>query len=63
MGSKGRSHEKKTAVLLDFVQIASSPPIWTTCTTFSDAKVQDLKVSLRLKRLYIHYNIPNLKTF
>ena len=27
MGSKGRSHEKKTAVLLDFVQIASSPPL------------------------------------
>ena len=26
MGSKERSHEKKTAVLLDFVQIASSPP-------------------------------------
>ena len=66
MGSKGRSHEKK---LLFFWILSKLPPpllspsIWTTCTTFSDAKVQDLKVSLRLKRLYIHYNIHNIKTF
>ena len=31
----GKSHEKKAAFLLDFVQITSlpSPPIWSTCTT------------------------------
>ena len=34
------------------------PPIWTTCTIFSGVKIQDLKVSLGLKILYIiHYNI------
>ena len=26
---------------------------WTTCTTFSDVKIQDLKVSLELKILNI----------
>ena len=36
----GRVSRKKVAVLLDFVQITSNPPlpplppIWTTCTTF-----------------------------
>ena len=40
--SQGRSH-KKVAVLLDFVQITSTPPpfplIWSTCTTFLKANV------------------------
>ena len=31
------------------------PPIWTTCTAFSDVKFQDFKVRLGLKILNIHY--------
>ena len=37
VGTNGRLHEKKVAVLLDFVQITLTPPlplIWTTCTIF-----------------------------
>ena len=49
---KGRSPEKKTAVLLDFVQITSPPP--TNLDNFvSDIKIQDLKVSLGLKILLL----------
>ena len=29
------------------------PPIWTTCIIFSDVEIQDLKVSLGLKILFI----------
>ena len=29
------------------------PPIWTTCTAFSSVEIQNFKVSLGLKRLYI----------
>ena len=57
---KGTVSRGKTAVLLDFVQITSPPqfpPIWTTCSTFSNLKIQDLKVSLELQILYILYNI------
>ena len=59
--SRGRFHEKKVAVLLDFVQITSppspSPQFGQLAQLFSDVKIQDLKVSLGLKILYIHYNI------
>ena len=43
---------RKTTVLLDFVQITShpSPQIWTTYTFFSDVEIQDLKISLGLKK-------------
>ena len=34
MSYLGKASRKKVAVLLDFVQITSTPPIWTTCTTF-----------------------------
>ena len=34
----GKVSRKKVAVLLDFVQITPHPPIWTTCTTFLNAK-------------------------
>ena len=33
---------EKAAVLLVFVQITSPPTIWTTCTTFLNAKNVDL---------------------
>ena len=46
---------KKTAVLLDFVQITPPPPQFRQLVQlFSDVKIQDLKVSLGLKILYIH---------
>ena len=39
------------------------PPIWTTSTIFSDVEIQDLKVSLGLKILYIYIMyIYNIKT-
>ena len=51
----------KTADLLDFVQITSPPPpsrkFGQLVTLFSDVKIQDLKVSLDLKILYILYNM------
>ena len=40
------------------------PPIWTTCKTFSDVEIQDLKDSLGLKilyALYVIFYIYNLK--
>ena len=59
----------KTAVLLNFVQITSAPPpssqFGKLVQFFSGVKIQDLKVSLELKTLYILYNILyiyNLKT-
>ena len=58
--SEGRSPEKKLLffwILSKFSSPLPLPPIWTTCTTFSDVEIQDLKVSLGLKILYIHYNI------
>ena len=46
-GLKEGSTRKKVAVLLDFVQISPPPPplppIWTTCTTFFNAKNVDLR--------------------
>ena len=61
--SLGTVSREKTAVLLDFVRLWPTPlsPIWTTFTTFSDVEIQDLKVSLGLKILYILYDIYNLK--
>ena len=44
--SKGRSPEGHCPI--------SPPP--STCTTFSDVEIQDLKVSLELKILYILYD-------
>ena len=37
--SKGRFPEKKTVVLLDFVQTTFSPPIWTTLGTVKNKNV------------------------
>ena len=39
----GRFHEKKVAVLLDFVQITPTPPIWKTCTTFLERQKRRFK--------------------
>ena len=53
-------HEKKFAVLLDFVQITSPPPpppFGQLVQLFSDVEIQDLKVSLGLKMLCILYII------
>ena len=51
----------KSAVLLDFVQITSPPPKFRKLIQFfSDVRIQDLKVSLELKILYIVYNIQHV---
>ena len=49
----------KKAVLLDSVQITSPQfgQLVQLVQLFSNVKIQDLKVSLGLKILYIHYNI------
>ena len=52
----GKVSRKKAAVLLDFVQITSPPPhpnLDNLYNFFSDVKIQNLKVSLGLKVLYI----------
>ena len=61
--SLGRSPEKKTAFLLDFVKI-TSPLFGQLVQLFSDVKIQDLKDILGLKILivlYIILYIYNLK--
>ena len=51
MRALGKVSWGKTAVFLEFVQITSPPPlIWTTCTTFSNVEIQELKVSLGLHK-------------
>ena len=56
---KGKFSRKKVTVLLDFVQITSppSPQFGQLVQLFSDIEIQDLKVNLELKILYILYNI------
>ena len=49
---------KKTAILLDFVQITSpSPQFGQLVQLFSEVIIHDLKVSLELRILHILYNI------
>ena len=57
--SLGTVSRGKTAVLLDFVQI-TFPQFGQLVQLFSDVEIQDLKVSLGLKILYILYKF-NLK--
>ena len=63
--SKGRTHEKND-VLLDFFQITLPPALPPTpqfgqlVKLFSDVKIQDLKVRLELKILYLLYNILHI---
>ena len=49
---------KKPAFVLDLVQITPPPPnLDNLYNFFSNVEIQDLKESLGLKILYIHYNI------
>ena len=64
--SQGRSPEKKTALLLDFVQITSLPlpNLDNLYNFFSDVEIQDLKVSSGLKillyNMYVYfYSTPS----
>ena len=67
LGESGQSVEfrlrdvltkKNPAVLMDSVQITSPlPQLGQLLQLFSDVKIQDLKVSLGQKILFIHYDI------
>ena len=60
----GKVSRGKTAILLGFVQITSTPPPkGQLVQLFSEVKIQDLKISLGLRIIYsIHYTNSTSKT-
>ena len=56
----GKGSTEKKRFLLGIARITKTPPITpirATWSFFSEVKIQDLKVSLELRILYILYNI------
>ena len=62
--TKGRHQQKKKRFLSGIARIPQPPPpltpIQATWSFFSDVKIQDLKISLELRILYILYNILHI---
>ena len=54
VNTEGRFPEKKTAVLLDFVEI------WTTCTNFFRRRNSRFESKLRTKNTMYYYNIRDI---